>query len=241
MEMDRTSINKARSVYYGMFASLFAFNFNESHHDSIIAAVNVLAEHPMDEESGMALKAMIQQLEALTFEGLKNEGNQIFFSPTTSHVPMTASFYDEKRDDGKKRVAMMNYVLNSNYRRNTDIFKENEDHIEFIALFLKTLIEEEIKGQEYAQCLAREVFEQILNPMIDTLSEKVFNHENSLFYKNAAIVLRSFAEFERLFLNVSRPAVSAYDEIAGPDIKARKVKKPPRQLVERNVEEFVSI
>ena len=67
-------------------------------------------------------------------------------------------------------------------------------------LFLKTLIEEEIKGQEYAQCLAREVFEQILNPMIDTLSEKVFNHENSLFYKNAAIVLRSFAEFERLFL-----------------------------------------
>ena len=239
--MDRTSINKARTVYYGMFASLFAFNFTKTHFDSIIEAVDVLSSRPLDEESGVALYKMKEILQDSSFETVKNESDKVFFSPTTSLIPTTASYYDEQRDDGKKRVDMMNYVLQSKFRRNTDVFKENEDHIEFISLFMQSLIQEELKGEEGADTIARDVFDNILNQMIDQLSVKLYNHENSELYKEAAIVLNTFAGFERLLLDVAEPDLSNVKNTVPHHMAPRKVKKAPRMMVDRNIDEFVSI
>lgn len=239
--MDRTSINKVRVVYYGMFASLFAFNFTKSHFDSVVEAVELLSSSPLDEESEKALNTMNSMLQTASFASVKDENDNVFFSPTTSLIPTTASYYDEQRDDGKKRVDMMNYVLQSKYRRNTDVFKENEDHIEFISLFIQSLVQEELKGEEGADTLAREVFERVLNPMVDQLSLKLYNHEKSVLYREAAIVLHTFAGFERLFLDVAEPDVSDIRNAVPHEIAPRKVKKAPRKMVDRNIDEFVSI
>lgn len=239
--MDRVSIHKARTVYYGLFASLFAFSFNESHFKAIVRAVDLLCVSPLDEDSGEALREMKSILETSTFRDVKDESDMVLFSPTTSPVPMTASFYDEQRDDGKKRVDMMRLVLQSKFRRNTEVFKENEDHIEFIALFMQQLIEEHVQGDEGAEVVAATVFETVVNPMVNQLSAKIFHHENSVLYRHAAVVLDSFAEFERLFLDVARPAVANVSESTQPAKKLRKEKKAPRELVDRNVDEFVSI
>ena len=239
--MDRVSINKARTIYYGMFASLFAFSFSESHYNKIIKAVDILSASPLDDDSGKALVTMKAILETSTYKTVKDESDMVFFSPTTSFIPMTASYYDEQRDDGKKRVAMMNFVFQSKFRRNTDVFKENEDHIEFISLFMQRLIEEEICGQEGSDVIVRNVFENVINPMIDHMSKQLFNHENGVLYKQSAIVLDSFASFERLFFDVSKCVVDENRNTASPNIKPRKIKKAPRKLIERNLDEFVSI
>ncbi len=239
--MDRISINKARTIYYGMFASLFAFNFTETHFNSIVESVDILSSSPLDDESEVALKKMQEQLSLSTFASVKDESDSVFFSPTTSLIPTTASYYDEQRDDGKKRMDMMNYVLQSKVRRNTSVFKENEDHIEFISLFMQNLIQEELRGEEGADVLAKDVFEKVLNPMIDQLSVKLYNHENSKLYKEAAIVLNTFAGFERLFLDVAEPDMSKIKNAVPHHMAPRKVKKAPRKMVDRNIDEFVSI
>jgi len=239
--MDHEAINRARAMYYGMFASLFAFNFDEKNLATVVESIDVLASQPIDDESGQALHSMQKMLLATTYQEVKDESDMVFFSPTTSLIPTTASYYDEQRDDGKKRVDMMNYVLASTFRRNTELFKENEDHIEFVSLFMQKLIEEQLPGKDGSEEVAKNVFENILNHMLDPLSRKLYEHEHSELYKHAAVVLDSFTQLERLYLNVARPDEQSVRSTVKPHIKPRKIKKAPKELVTRNMDEFVSV
>lgn len=239
--MDHEAINKVRTIYYGMFASLFAFDFDEKNFRAVVESIDILSVQPMDEESGEALASMKEMLLSRSYQEVKDESDLVFFSPTTSLIPTTSSFYDEQRDDGKKRVDMMNYVLASKFRRNTETFKENEDHIEFISLFMQKLIEEQLQGSDGSEDVAKNVFENILNHMMDPLSRKLYEHENSELYRYAAVVLDSFTQLERLYLNVARPDEKSVRSTVKPHIKPRKIKKAPKELVTRNMDEFVSV
>lgn len=237
--MDYEAINKTRVVYYGLFASALAFDFTRQEFKVIKQAVNVLSKDPINATSAKALTAMTQFIETHGFKGLKNESDQVFFSPTTSLVPMTASFYFEKRDDGTQRVEMIDYIFRSTYRKNSDTFKENEDHIEFIFLFIQQLIKDELSGKDESAKLAKEVFTNILNGMIDRLTENIFKHEYSSFYKQTAILLESFIAVERLFLDIHKPVDTETKDMTRPGL--RKGKLPPRQMQKRNLDEFESI
>ncbi|MFT5700071.1 MAG: TorA maturation chaperone TorD [Desulforhopalus sp.] len=239
--MDHTAINRARTLYYGMFASFFAFNFEEKNFAIITETVGVLADHPIDDVSGEALNNMKELLQRTGYQQVKDESDLVFYSPTTSHIPMTASYYDEQRDNGQKRIDMMNYVQNSKFRRNSTVFQENEDHIEFIALFMQKLVEDDLQGEEGADEVAKNVFENILNQMLGPLCEKLYNHEHSVLYENVAIVLDSFTSFERLYLGVAKPDVNEARNATPQNKKPRKIKKAPKKMVERNMDEFVSI
>jgi len=203
--MDNVAINKARIIYYGFFSSLLAFNFTEKSYENASRALAILSQSPIDEQSELAFANMQRRLGKGGYEGLERERNRVFYSPSTATIPTTASFYHDGRDDGPKRVEMIDYVLKSNYRRNEANYKEHEDHIEFIMLFIQKLIGEELEGNGEAKKLYEEVFAKILNPMIDEFTENLFNHEQSFFYKQVALALRSFSEFERVYLNVARP------------------------------------
>ncbi|CAG37713.1 TorD/DmsD family molecular chaperone [Desulfotalea psychrophila] len=239
--MDLNSINKARTVYYGLFASLFAFNMSEDHFKNIVHSVDRLSNAPIDDQTGVALTLLKESLESGGYSGLKNENDMVFFSPTTSFTPMTASYYSEERDDGKKRVEMMNYVLQSKFRRNSDEYKENEDHIEFICLFMQKLIYDELQGEKHSQCLGKNIFKDILNDMLNPLCQRLAEHENSHIYGQVAIILKSFADIERLFFDINAPAIVDASRLAKPNIKLGKEKKAAREMVKRNHDEFSSI
>lgn len=206
--MENRSINKARIVYYSLFASLFSFNMEESDFQRVVQAVKVLSENPMDEQSRIALSNMKRRLQKSNLAKLLKENHAIFYNPTSVSVPMTASFFDEGRDDAQKRVEMIDYVQESKFRRNAESYKEHEDHIEFILLFIQKLIEEDLKGDTKANDLAIKVYKNILNPMIDEFIDKLIEHQQSFFYKQAALAFRSFTEFERLYLDIPQPEVS---------------------------------
>lgn len=204
--MDTIAINKARIVYYGLFAALFACNLDRERYHIITQSIGILAANPIDEQSAKAFANMKRRLDKSGYSGLVNERDRLFFSPTTAFVPMTASYYHEQRDDGRKRVEMIDYVQESSFRRNGERYTEHEDHIEFMLLFIQRLIEQDIAGDGGARRLADKIFANILNPMLEPFGETLYRHEQSFFYKQAVLALRSFIEFERTFLNIPPPA-----------------------------------
>lgn len=203
--MDIQAINKARILFYGYFSALFSFHFTEEKFSYIKATLDFLSTHPIDEQSELAFKNMKRRVQTRGFEALKNESDRVFCNPLLGSVPMTASFILEQRDDGHKRIEMIDYLQQSSFRRNSGEYKEHEDHIEFILLFLQRLILQEMEGNEEAEKLFRNVFAHILNPMVDEFQRRLANHEQSSFYRQAVIAFESFIEFERVFLDVGQP------------------------------------
>ncbi len=230
--MDREAINKARIVYYGFFSAVFSFDLTMGTYSRIQEAIEILDLDPVDERTAGALKGMRSFLQKGGYEALKEESDAVFFSPATAFIPMTASFYNEKRDDGAKRLEMMEYVFQSKYRRNNDAFKENEDHLEFMLLFMQQLIIDEMEGDRTAAALAFKVFSKILNDMIDKFALSLFDHVKSRFYRQAAVVLYSFMEIERLFLGVEAPEGRRLED--GYGLNRGEGKKMSRRIIERN-------
>ncbi len=237
--IDNVAVDKARIVYYGLFASAFAFHFDRQEFILLSNTIETLSHSPFDNLSETALTEMQKFIEKNGFEGVKDESDQVFYSPATTHLPMTASFYYEKRDDGSQRVKMIDYLLQSPFRKNIDTFKENEDHIEFILLFIQHLINDGLEGNHKSTGLARKVFTSILNGMIDSFADNVFRHEKSNFYKNTAILLHSFIDVERQLFDVDRPIHIETKDMMRQEL--RKEKLPPRQMPVRNIEEFGSL
>lgn len=205
MDIDKTAINKARATYYGFFASLFPFSFGTEQCEHLDKTLDLLCLHPLDEQSERALNNMQRRLNTRGFAALKNENERLFFRPDTVSIPMTASYFNERRDDGRKRLQMIEYLHASSFRRNSVEFKEHEDHIEFILLFLQTMIIQELDGDTDANALSRAVFEDVLNEMIDPFIDQLLTHHHSSFYRQVALALQSFIDFERIFFEVGKP------------------------------------
>ncbi len=203
--MDNKAINQARAVYYGLFSSLFAFVLEEERFAGVEDTIEMLLQNSMDENSKKALENMSSIIRVKGNKFLIDEYDGIFYDLTCDPVPTTASFYEEDRDDGKKRILMVDYVLQSNYRRDTQKYTDLEDDIGFILSFMQKLILDEINGDEKAGFLEKEVFEKVLNNFVDEFIENVYMHENSAFYQEVTLLLKVFVEFERVFLNINKP------------------------------------
>ncbi|RXK00260.1 hypothetical protein CRU98_03630 [Arcobacter sp. CECT 8986] len=200
--MNNIELNKARAVYYGLFSSLFSY-INSEDEFSIKNSIELLSQAPIDDNCKIAFEELNIFLQEKAMSGLVEENNQIFFSPSTTFIPVTASFYNEDRDDGQKRVEMTNIVLKSTFRKDSMSFREAEDHVCFIFSFIKNILE-----QDYSKInndLVVETFSVVLNSFIDSFIQDVYNHEESDFYKNIAVILKVFIELERALLNIERP------------------------------------
>jgi len=236
--VNKEGMNIARVVHYGLFSAVFKFLENEKSFEDIKHTVSLLCENSIDNNYEEAFRNMNKFLNDGGFNALQEENNEVFYSPTSTFIPVTASYYDEQRDDGKKHLKMIDYVLKSKFRRDTSTCKEHEDHIEFILHFIQKLIEEEIRGDKDASILSREVFENVLNPMIDEFSENLYLHEKSDFYKNTAVAMRVFISLEREILNVDKPISKKINEDDKKPLT--KEKKPAEERVKKNMEEINS-
>jgi len=200
--IDYEKINMARALYYGLFSSVFTFIEDEDDYKKILYTIEYLNKNPIDENSKLAFENIKEYLQEDGLKKLKEENNNLFFSPSTTFIPVTASYYEEDRDDGQKRVLMASYVLKSKFRKDESTFKEPEDHISFIFVFLQKMVEQNINKNKVQ--LVEDTFENILNPIIDRFIENIYTHENSYFYKNIAIVLKVFMELERVYLDIKK-------------------------------------
>jgi len=200
---DNHSINKARALYYNLFANFFVASKESRNYFELLSLVNILKENPIDSTSGEALEKISLLLDSSSNTILLQEFDDLFHSPMSKKIRQTASYYDEGVESGKKRVEMIQFIAKTKIRRDEKAYFEYEDSIGFIFSALAFLSNEVAKGQKEYENTVHCIFESILNEFIDALAKDIYEHENAHIYKELMVVLHSFLEFERLYLDVS--------------------------------------
>lgn len=237
--MIENNINKARIVYYGLFSAVLSFLETDKNYENIKKTIDILSKNPLEGNSEECLSKMKLFLENKGFEGLKQESNLVFFSPSTTYIPVSASYYDEARDDGRKKIEMLNYVSESKFRRDDSIYKEAEDNIGFILNFMQKLLEASLQEDSNSSEIAKRVFENVLNEAIDPFLTNIYNHENAEFYKNLALLLKVFIEIERQYYSLTKPKEKKMEDSVRPNTKVKK--KDSVKRAKRNLDEIFSL
>ncbi len=209
MPSQKELINKSRSIYYGLFSSLFAFTYDKDRFSGVRETVELLREYPLTDEAEEALKRIYEVVKD-NYDELSEQYDRVFFD-SSSPIRTTASYYDEGYESGRKRVEMINYILKTDIRRDEEKYTDTEDDIGFICAFMYYLITNVNSSNEYEK-LQKEVFKNILNPFADEFANSLIEYEKSGVFKDIAILLKEFIEFERVFFDVPKPVVKEHKE-----------------------------
>lgn len=203
---DNNAINKARALYYNLFANFFVTSKETTNYLELVSLVNILKESPLDPSSGKALGNISNSLDATSNVVLISEFDDLFHNPTSKKIRQTASFFDEGVESGKKRVEMIQFVAKTKLRRDEKAYFEYEDSVGFIFSLMAELTDLVANGEKMYENTVHCIFAEILNDFIDEFAKDIYEHDNAEIYKELMVVLHSFVEFERLYLEVSKPA-----------------------------------
>ena len=202
---DNQTINKARALYYNFFANFFVLSSKSENYFELIRLLNILKENPLDESSAEALNNISNLLDSSSNVDLIKEFDDLFHNPLNKKIRQTASFYDEGVESGKKRVEMIDFVAKTKLRRDENSYFEYEDSVGFIFSLMAELSDLLADDQKEYENTVHCIFAQILNGFIDDFAKDIYEHDKSNIYKELMVILHSFVEFERLYLEVSKP------------------------------------
>lgn len=214
--INKESVNKARSLYYGFFSKMFVFTNDANRFDGVLKALDVMIENPIDENSGEALQEMKEYILSFGHEAISQEYDDIFHNPSYKVVRNTASYYNEGVESGRKQLEVKNFLAKTKIRRDEAHFKENEDSVGFIFTFMHELIEMIMKGQKEYDTLQHCLFKEVINTFIDEFIIRVYEHKQSKIYKSLAIVLNAFIAFERMYFEVAKPPIKVVERVVKP-------------------------
>jgi TorA maturation chaperone TorD len=231
-KMDEISILKARAVYYNLFARFFVYTKDVTHYFELLNILKVLKENPLDEISLKAIESILEQLDDTSNVKLLQEYDEIFNNPASKNIRVTASFYDEGVESGKKRVEMLQFLAKTKIRRNEKEFCEYEDSVGFIFTLMAELIELVIHKENEYKNTAHCIFTQIINEFIDEFAKEVYEHKHAHIFKNVMVLLHSFIEFERLYLEVSKPTTK--ERINKEEIKDKHLSQEEKERRAKN-------
>ncbi len=227
------AINKARALYYNFFANFFVPSKKFENYLELLRLLEILKDSAIDDSSAKALNNILELLEKDSNATLMQEFDDIFYNPLNKKIRTTASYFYEGVESGKKRVEMIEFVAKTKLRRDEKNFPEYEDSIGFIFSFLAELTNLVASGEKSYENTVHCIFAQILNGFIDEFAKDVYEYKKSKIYKELMIVLHSFIEFERLYLEVPQPEKK--DKIAKkPDDNWGDISKEERERRERN-------
>ena len=202
---DTQSINKARAIYYNLFANFFVPSSDIKNYFELFRLLNLLKDSSLDEASEESIKNILNLLDKDSNQSLIQEYDDIFHNPVYEKVRQTASFYDEGVESGKKRVEMIQFVAKTKLRRDEKRYFEYEDSVGFIFSIMSELSNLFALGEKQYENTVHCIFEQILNPFVDEFAKSIYEHKKANIYKELMVVLHSFVEFERLYLEVTKP------------------------------------
>lgn len=198
-------INKARALYYNLLANFFIVSNKTENYLELVRMIDLLKETPFDNTSAEALNNLSDMLDKTSNVKLIEEYDDLFYNPVTPKIRLTASFYDEGLECGKKRVEMLQFIAKTKLRRDEENFHEYEDSIGFIFAFLAELCDLLANGETEYENTIHCIFAQILNEFVDEVASQIYEHPSSNIYKELMVIVHAFIEFERLYLEVAKP------------------------------------
>ncbi|MBX1798267.1 formate dehydrogenase-specific chaperone [Campylobacter jejuni] len=219
-------IQITRKYFYEFFSLAFSF-INEEKFNIFIEQAKALSKFPLEDKLCKDFEIILSyNLKAFLYEQ-----NAVFFDFSYVNVPTTASFYDEGRDDGRKKLQACEILRKSPYRKD-EKSSQSEDEFSFMFALMPYLI-------DYNKNIAKEFFEKILNSVIDEFIEKIKIHKNSHFFIHFGNIMEVFFTFERHILNLEKPQKINSKSIA--DIALERLpyeSKLPTQFSKINIDEL---
>lgn len=227
--MDK-NITKARAYFYEFLAYPLFFHTSDEKFARWREQLSYLAQNPLSEQSAEAFA----NLEEFSFKELASEQNEVLFGFT--NIPLSASFYEEGRDNGAARLRVIHCLNLSPYRRDKELCKDSEDYVGFIFLAMATFLNDEFNG---AKNISDKLFNETLNLFVDEFGSLLLAHKNANFFRSYAIILKDFIELERAVLNVEAPAKPQGDSVAMTALKKEPFQsKMPTFKTKLHWEEF---
>ena len=227
--MDK-NITKARAYFYEFLAYPLFFHTSDEKFARWREQLSYLAQNPLSEQSAEAFA----NLEGFSFKELVNEQNDVLFGFT--NIPLSASFYEEGRDNGAARLRVIHCLNLSPYRRDKELCKDSEDYVGFIFLAMATFLNDEFNG---AKNISDKLFGETLNLFVDEFGSLLLAHKNANFFRSYAIILKDFIELERAVLSIEAPAKPQGDSVAMTALKKEPFQsKMPTIKTKLHWEEF---
>lgn len=227
--MDK-NITKARAYFYEFLAYPLFFHTSDEKFARWREQLSYLAQNPLSEQSAEAFA----NLEKFSFKELVNEQNEVLFGFT--NIPLSASFYEEGRDNGAARLRVIHCLNLSPYRRDKELCKDSEDYVGFIFLAMATFLNDEFNG---AKNISDKLFNETLNLFVDEFGSLLLAHKNANFFRSYALILKDFIELERAVLSVEAPAKPQGDSVAMTALKKEPFQsKMPTIKTKLHWEEF---
>lgn len=202
--MDKKALNDARMLYYDLFSKLFIFNFNHSRYEGVENALTCIYSNPLDNSSFDSTKELLQSIKLNSFERIQNEFEEIFHNPQTKHLGHSASYYENGVEFTQKCVDVKNLLAKTNIRKDENTYKDPEDSVGFLFRFMVELIKGRQNDKKVYEDVEFMLFKNVINEFIDEFIKELFLHPSAKEYKDVAIILNSFMEFERLYFDVQK-------------------------------------
>lgn len=192
-----------RGLYYSLFSRFFVFSQDADRFSGVNAMLGLASAHALNEESAAAIMRIQARFDEKNPQNLADEFDEIFHAPP-SPLRNSLSYYDEGYEVGHACAKVRKILARTDLRRDETKFKENEDNVGFVFALMSEFIARESELELYGE-LEEQLFKEIINPNIDEFIEGLFNHESSEIYKDVAVLLQGFVEFERVVLSAPRP------------------------------------
>ncbi|MBE9828435.1 molecular chaperone TorD family protein [Campylobacter concisus] len=192
-----------RGLYYSLFSRFFVFSQEADRFSGVNAMLGLASAHALNEESAAAIMRIQAKFDEKNSQNLADEFDEIFHA-LPSPLRNSLSYYDEGYEVGHACAKVRKILARTDIRRDEAKFKENEDNVGFVFALMSEFIARESELELYGE-LEEQLFKEIINPNIDEFINDLFNHESSEIYKDVAVLLQRFIEFERVVLSAPRP------------------------------------
>ena len=192
-----------RGLYYSLFSRFFVFSQGADRFSGVNAMLGLASAHALNEESAAAIMRIQVKFDEENSQNLADEFDEIFHA-LPSPLRNSLSYYDEGYEVGHACAKVRKILARTDIRRDETKFKENEDNVGFVFALMSEFIARESELELYGE-LEEQLFKEIINQNIDEFINDLFNHESSEIYKDVAVLLQGFIEFERVVLSAPRP------------------------------------
>ena len=192
-----------RGLYYSLFSRFFVFSQDADRFSGVNAMLGLASAYALNEESAAAIMRIQAKFDEKNSQNLADEFDEIFHA-LPSPLRNSLSYYDEGYEVGHACAKVRKILARTDIRRDEAKFKENEDNVGFVFALMSEFIARGSELELYGE-LEEQLFKEIINPNIDEFINDLFNHESSEVYKDVAVLLQGFIEFERVVLSAPRP------------------------------------
>lgn len=237
--LNKTSMNKARLIYYGLLSKLFIFKEESNRFEGVDDMLAIIETNPLNPDVQNAVKRLLEAIDTKGYEVLSDEYEMIFHSLKYRALPKSASFYEEGIEFGNKCIQTRNFLGKTTIRRDEKKYKDPEDSVGFLLVFMYEMIKNVTEGKVEHENTQHCLFSEIINPFIDEFVEDLFEHKGAHYYKDIAIIFSAFMEFERLYFEVEKVQSENKKRkmeggISAAEAKRRALNKAKKELDKEN-------